>query len=171
MRDNGLRPLKRRSVPTHHHRELSVLRASLAARYRRVQEFEAALSCFDCELAGDFRRGRSVVDENGAPGHLLEGPVRSHGYFPKIRVVADAGKRDLRPLDGLCRGLGETPLVFGDPRLCLGAAAVIYGHGVPATGDEVSGHSESHYAKTDEREFAHCSSSHEMSRQESEIHR
>src|SRR6266446_3340884 len=112
-----------------------------------------------------------MVDEDRPSGHLLKCAVRPERHFTQIRIVADAGKHDLRSFGGFCRSLGETPLVLGDPRIRLGAAAVIYGHVVSATGDEVSCHRKSHYAKTDEREFAHCSSSHEMSRQESEIHR
>jgi hypothetical protein len=112
-----------------------------------------------------------VVDEDRTLGHFLKRSVRSQRDFAQVRIVAHAAEHDLGALGGLGRRLRRPAIVLGNPRVGLGAAAVVHGHVVAAPGDEMAGHGETHHAESDECEFAHCSSVVGSSRQGSEIDR
>ena len=75
----GLR--ERSRLAAAHHREHAVLGAGLAAGHRRVDEIEAAGFCLGVQLARDLRRGRGVIDHDGALAHAGEHAVRAEHHL------------------------------------------------------------------------------------------
>ena len=138
-----------------HHRQNTVFRAGLPAGYRGIDEPEAALGRLRIELARDFGRSGSVIDEGRAFLHAGEGAVGAKRDRTQVVVVADAGHDKILAFGGgLRRRRGASAEFFG-PRLRLGRRSVEHRHLVAPFFDEMPCHGETHNAETEKSDFSH----------------
>ena len=156
MADHRLGPGEGIRVAPDHHRQHAVLRASLSARHRRVEEGRALGLGRAIELARDVGRSGGVVDEHRAGLQRREGAVLAGGHRAQIVVVADACEHEIGVLGRLGRGWRGAAAISGRRFLGLGSGAVIDGEVVSALGPDVPRHRKAHHAKADPCDFAHA---------------
>ena len=157
-RDDRLGLLERAEVPSHHHRQLAVLRPGLTSGHRRIQARKASGLRGVVELARHDRRGRGVVDVHRAGPHPRERAVGPKRHPSKVVVVADAGEHVFRALGRGLGGLSLAAAVLGNPFRGLRARTVEHRHVVSAALCEVACHGIAHHSESDECDLCHASS-------------
>ena len=147
--DNALATIEYRGLSAHHDREHTVDRARFAAGYRRVHEAEAALRRVCRQLLRDAGRRGSVIDENGAGAHPLEGTAGADRHRAHVVVVADAGEDDLVADGRFGGGGGGFSGKFAGPPRGFRRRPVVDGH-VMAGFRQMSGHVVAHDPEAEE---------------------
>ncbi|MPM46955.1 hypothetical protein SDC9_93662 [bioreactor metagenome] len=140
-------------VTATHHRELAVLRASLAAGDWGVDERKALLFCLGIQLARHLGGRRGVVGKDRAFFHSGECAILAQHHRAQVVVIAHAAEHDVRILHRLARCLAEAAAKFLAPCFGLGGRAVVDRDLVPRFG-QMARHGIAHDAQPQERDFA-----------------